>query len=44
LIPAEYAATEGLAPEAVRSLGTMIERAIDKFVTGLALPGAGSDA
>ena len=41
VIPAEYAATEGLAPDAVRSLATMIERAIDAFVLALVLPGAG---
>ena len=40
LIPAEYAATEGIAPETVRSLAVMIERAVDKFIKELVLPGA----
>ena len=41
LIPAEYAATEGIAPETVRSLAGMIERAVEKFIKELVLPGAG---
>lgn len=40
LIPAEYAATEGLEPASVRSLSVMIERAVEKFVKELVLPGA----
>jgi len=41
LVPAEFAVNEGLAPEAVQKLGTMIERAVDKFVGQLTLPEQG---
>lgn len=45
LVPAEFAVVSGLAPEDVRPLSDMIERAVERFVSSLPSPmKAGPDA